>query len=76
MIPCKEIKCLKYPACRNKSKIQCTSLVDYAIDKSPAQTIIKTLSRNFPRLEQVETSPEDGQMITIKSKRRKYDTMP
>ncbi len=29
MIPCKEYKCLKYPACRNKTDIKCLSLLNY-----------------------------------------------
>lgn len=32
MIPCKELKCLKYPACKNKTDIYCLPLLKYFTD--------------------------------------------
>ena len=32
MIPCKELKCLKYPACKNKTEIHCLDLLKYFTD--------------------------------------------
>ena len=34
MIPCKEFKCLKLPACKNKETIFCTLLYNYHLIKS------------------------------------------
>ena len=33
MIPCKENKCLKYPACKNKTEISCLDLLNYFTDQ-------------------------------------------
>ena len=74
MIPCKQIKCIKFPTCKNKVFITCTPLREYCDELSQTykfqdgQDLWDLLYNTFPELlgVQLDQAPKDSNITNVK----------
>lgn len=73
-LPCKEIKCLKYPACKHSTFITCTPLREYCDEVTQiskfqdGEDVWDILYSTFPNLlgVQLDQAPKDSNITNVK----------
>ena len=66
MIPCKTNKCLKYPACRNKTSITCENLINYFRYKEIRHTTERAwtkLHKHLPNVKRLNIESHKEELV-------------